>query len=117
MLTALVVLALVAVVIVQEMRADRLKAQVKSLRASRDLHARALEYAPENAREGVYIVRIDTVRALVWVAYTNPTGELAAPGALQKILVGTWVRMTNLSEPGQVVYQYRAPQPPRDEQQ
>lgn len=113
MLTAAVVLALVAVVIVQEMRADRLKAQAKRLRASRDLHARALEYAPENARAGLYIVGIDTTRSLVWVAYTGPQGELAIPDALQKILVGTWTRVQRMSTAGQAVYEYRAP---RDEQ-
>lgn len=116
LLTALVVLALVAVVIVQEMRADRLKAQVKRLRASRDLHARALEYAPENAREGVWIDGLDTSRSLVWVSYTGPRGELAIPDALQKILVGTWTRVQRLSGPGQAVYEYRAPRAPRDEQ-
>lgn len=115
MLTALVVLVLVAVVTVQEMRADRLKSQIKSLNAVRSLHDRVLNYAVENAREGVYIVRIDTVRALVWVAYTTPAGELAAPAALQKILAGTWVRMTGLSTAGQAVYQWRPPRP-EDEQ-
>ena len=109
MLTALAVL--VAIVGVQEMRADRLTKQVKSLRASRDLHARVLSYALENARKGVYIVRIDTARALVWVGYTNTSGELAAPGALQKILVGVWTHIPEMSTPGQAVYRYAAPRP------
>lgn len=109
MLTALAVL--IVIVAVQELRADRLKTRIKSLNAVRSLHARVLNYTLENASEGVYIVRIDTVRALVWVAYTTPAGELAAPAALQKILTGTWVRMTGLSTAGQAVYQWRPPRP------
>lgn len=113
MLTALAVAVLTVAVLAW--RVDRLNQQVKSLRASRDLHARVLSYALENARKGVYIVRIDTARALVWVAYTTHTGELAAPGALQKILVGVWTHIPEMSTPGQAVYRYAAPRP-SDEQ-
>lgn len=111
MLTALAVL--VAVVLMQEWRADRLKKQVTALISSRDLHARALRYSAENAARGVHITRMDTARSLlVWVAYGGLAGEIYAPQALQKIRAGQWERVPSLSGPGQVVYQYRAPAAP-----
>lgn len=116
MLTALFVL--VVIVVVQEWRADRLKKQVKSLRESRDLHARALRYSRENASRGAYVVGIDATRALVWVAYDHLAGELYAPQALQKILVGQWERVPSLSDAGCDCYGYHAPAPrPGAEQQ
>ena len=111
MLTALAVAVLIVAVLAW--RVDRLKAQVRSLRASRDVHARALRYSGENAGRGVHIVRVDTARGRVWVQYSSPQAELHAPQALQKILAGTWVHMTGPSTAGQAVYQYRAPRPPR----
>lgn len=109
MILIMLVLAMIALAL--EWRGSRLKAQVKSLRSSRNLHATALEYAPENAARGVHIVRMDTASSLVWVAYDNPAGELYAPQALQKLLEGNWTRVPEMSGAGQAVYRYRAPAP------
>ena len=107
MVTALWVAVLAVAVLAW--RVDRLNRQVKSLRASRDLHARVLSYALENAARGLHIVRVDTSRGLVWVAYDGLAGELRAGDALQKILVGVWTHIPEMSTPGQAVYRYAAP--------
>lgn len=113
----LIALVLAMVALALEWRGSRLKRQVRSLRSSRDLHAKALEYAEENAARGVHIRRMDTLHSLVWVAYDDPAGELYAPQALQKILEGRWTRVPEMSGAGQAVYRYRAPAPrPGDEQ-
>lgn len=109
MVTALLVAVLAVAVLAW--RTDRLKKQVKSLRASRDLHARVLSYSLENAARGLHIVRVDTSRGLVWVAYDGMAGELRAREALQKILVGVWTHIPEMSTPGQAVYRYAAPRP------
>ena len=109
MLTALAVAVLAVAVLAW--RVDRLNRQVKSLRASRDLHARVLSYSLENAARGLHIVRVDTSRGLVWVAYDGMAGELRAREALQKILVGVWTHIPETSTPGQAVYRYAAPRP------
>lgn len=111
-----IVLVLGLVALALEWRGSRLKAQVKSLRSSRNLHATALSYAPENAARGVHITRMDTARSLVWVAYDHAAGEIYAVQALQKLLEGDWSRVPSLSTAGQDVYRYRAPAPrPGDE--
>lgn len=107
----LIVLVIAMVALALEWRGSHLKRQVKSLRSSRELHAKALEYARENAARGVYITRMDTARSLVWVAYDHPTGEIYAPQALEKILAGEWTRVPGLSTAGKDVYRYRAPRP------
>lgn len=107
----LIVLVLAMVALALEWRGSRLKRQVRSLRSSRDLHAKALKYAPENAVRGVRITRMDTLHSLVWVAYDHPAGEVYAPQALQKILEGQWNRVPELSTAGKDVYRYRAPAP------
>jgi len=113
----LIALVLAMVALALEWRGNRLKRQVKSLRASRDLHATALAYTGENAARGVHIVRMDTARSLVWVQYSSPQAELYAPQALQKLLEGQWSRVPSMSGAGQAVYRYRAPAPrPGDEQ-
>lgn len=109
MLIVLAVLVLVALAL--EWRGSRLKRQVRSLRSSRELHAKALSYAPENAARGVHITHMDTLRSLVWVSYDHPSGELYAPQALQKILEGEWRPVPSMSGAGQTVYRYRAPRP------
>lgn len=112
----LIALVLAMVALVLEWRGSRLKRQVKSLRSSRDLHAKALSYAPENAARGVHITRMDTARSLVWVTYDHPSGELYAPQALQKILEGHWNRVPELAKAGQAVYRYHAPRPGAEQQ-
>lgn len=109
MILIMLVLAMVALVL--EWRGSRLKRQVKSLRSSRELHAKALSYAPENAARGVHITRMDTLRSLVWVNYDHPAGESYAVQALQKILEGEWRPVPSMSGAGQTVYRYRAPRP------
>lgn len=114
----LIALVLAMVALALEWRGSHLKRQVKSLRPSRDLHAKALEYARENAARGVYITRMDTAHSLVWVAYDHPAGESYAVQALQKILEGEWRPVPSMSGAGQTVYRYRAPRPgPGAEQQ
>ena len=112
----LIVLVLAMVALALEWRGSRLKQQVKSLRSSRELYAKALSYAPENAARGVRISGMDTLHSLVWVAYDDPAGEVYAPQALQKILEGQWTRVPGLSKAGQDVYRYRAPRPGAEQQ-